>query len=46
MTTVCADGTKQVCLTGVSSGGRELAFDVGAFNRTVVLENHVVARTT
>jgi glucose 1-dehydrogenase len=31
-----------VCLTGVSSGGRELPFDVGAFNRTVVLENHVV----
>lgn len=31
-----------VCLTGVSSGGRVLDFDVGAFNRTVVLENHVV----
>ena len=31
-----------VCLTGVSSGGRELVFDVGALNRTVVLENHVV----
>jgi glucose 1-dehydrogenase len=31
-----------VCLAGVSSGGHTLAFDVGAFNRTVVLENHVV----
>ena len=31
-----------VCLTGVSSGGNALAFDVGGFNRTVVLENHVV----
>jgi glucose 1-dehydrogenase len=31
-----------VCLAGVSSGGRELAFDAGAFNRTIVLENHVV----
>jgi hypothetical protein len=31
-----------LCLGGVSSGGRELAFDVGAFNRTVVLENHTM----
>jgi glucose 1-dehydrogenase len=31
-----------VCLAGVSSSGHELAFDLGAFNRTVVLENHVV----
>ncbi len=31
-----------VCLAGVSSGGHALAFDVGGFNRTVVLENHVV----
>src|SRR5215467_12119225 len=31
-----------VCLAGVSSGGRELSFDVGAFNRNVVLENHTV----
>ena len=30
------------CLTGVSSGGRELAFDVGATNRRIVLENDVV----
>jgi threonine dehydrogenase-like Zn-dependent dehydrogenase len=31
-----------VCLAGVSSGGHTLAFDIGGFNRTVVLENHVV----
>jgi len=31
-----------VCLTGVSSGGRSLDFDVGAFNRSLVLENDVV----
>jgi threonine dehydrogenase-like Zn-dependent dehydrogenase len=31
-----------VCLTGVSSGGRALSFDVGAFNRGMVLENDVV----
>jgi threonine dehydrogenase-like Zn-dependent dehydrogenase len=31
-----------VCLAGVSSGGRKIAFDVGAFNRTLVLENVVV----
>jgi threonine dehydrogenase-like Zn-dependent dehydrogenase len=31
-----------VCLTGVSSGGRSLDFDIGAFNRDVVLENDVV----
>lgn len=34
-----------VCLAGVSSGGRVLAFDIGGFNRTVVLENHVVFGT-
>jgi threonine dehydrogenase-like Zn-dependent dehydrogenase len=34
-----------VCLTGVSSGGRRLAFDVGAFNRELVLENDVVFGT-
>ena len=34
-----------VCLAGVSSGGRELAFDVSVFNRTVVLENHVMFGT-
>ena len=31
-----------VCLTGVSSGGRKLAVDVGLVNRTLVLENDVV----
>jgi threonine dehydrogenase-like Zn-dependent dehydrogenase len=31
-----------VCLTGVSSGGRRLAFDVGGFNRETVLTNDVV----
>ena len=31
-----------VCLTGVSSGGRSLGFDIGAFNRETVLENDVV----
>jgi threonine dehydrogenase-like Zn-dependent dehydrogenase len=31
-----------VCLTGVSSGGRKMPFDVGAHNRRMVLENHVV----
>lgn len=31
-----------VCLTGVSSGGRRLPFDVGRFNRRAVLENHVI----
>lgn len=31
-----------VCLTGVSSGGRELKVDVGALNRSMVLQNDVV----
>jgi len=31
-----------VCLTGVSSGGRTLPFDSGAFNRGMVLQNDVV----
>ena len=31
-----------VCLAGVSSGGRSLPFDVGAYNRTMVLQNNVV----
>jgi threonine dehydrogenase-like Zn-dependent dehydrogenase len=31
-----------VCLTGVSSGGRELSVDVGLLNRRLVLENDVV----
>jgi threonine dehydrogenase-like Zn-dependent dehydrogenase len=31
-----------VCLTGVSSGGRDLSVDVGLLNRRMVLENDVV----
>lgn len=31
-----------VCLTGVSSGGRELQVDAGMLNRTMVLENEAV----
>jgi threonine dehydrogenase-like Zn-dependent dehydrogenase len=31
-----------VCLTGVSSGGRELSVDAGTLNRSMVLENEVV----
>lgn len=31
-----------VCLAGVSSGGRKIAFDVGDLNRTMVLENDLV----
>lgn len=31
-----------VCLTGVSSGGRELPVDAGALNRRLVLQNDVV----
>jgi threonine dehydrogenase-like Zn-dependent dehydrogenase len=31
-----------VCLTGVSSGGREIRLDVGALNRSIVLENDLV----
>jgi threonine dehydrogenase-like Zn-dependent dehydrogenase len=34
-----------VCLTGVSSGGRKLNFDVGGFNHDMVLENDVVFGT-
>ena len=34
-----------VCLTGVSSGGRPLDFDIGGFNRDLVLENDVVFGT-
>ena len=37
-----AGGTGIVCLTGVSSGARPLPFDVGSFNRSMVLENDVV----
>ena len=35
-------GAGIVCLTGVSSGGRPLPFDTGAFNRRMVLRNDVV----
>lgn len=35
-------GSGIVCLTGVTSGGRTLPFDVGAFNRSMVLQNNVV----
>jgi len=31
-----------VCLTGVSSGGRQLAVDAGLLNRSMVLENEAV----
>ena len=31
-----------VCLAGISSGTREIRFDVGAFNHSMVLENDVV----
>ena len=31
-----------VCLTGVSSGRREIRLDVGALNRSIVLENDLV----
>jgi threonine dehydrogenase-like Zn-dependent dehydrogenase len=31
-----------VCLAGVSSGGRSLPFDIGGYNRTMVLDNNVV----
>lgn len=31
-----------VCLTGLSSGGRKIAVDLGRLNRTMVLENDVV----
>jgi threonine dehydrogenase-like Zn-dependent dehydrogenase len=31
-----------VCLTGVSSGARTLEVDIGATNRTIVLENDVI----
>ena len=31
-----------VCLTGISTGGRELTLDAGALNRSMVLQNDVV----
>jgi len=37
--------TGLVCLAGVSSGGHEIKFDVGRFNRSMVLENTVVFGT-
>jgi threonine dehydrogenase-like Zn-dependent dehydrogenase len=40
---VATDGI--VCLTGVSSGGRIVRFDVGSFNRDTVLENRVIFGT-
>jgi threonine dehydrogenase-like Zn-dependent dehydrogenase len=43
MTSVAPAGV--VCLTGVSPVGHELAIDVGALNRDVVLDNRVVFGT-
>ena len=40
---VAPDGI--VCLTGVSSGGHEIKFDLGRLNRTMVLENTIVFGT-
>lgn len=40
MDTAGANGI--VCLTGVSSGGRDLSLDIGMLNRRMVLENDVV----
>jgi glucose 1-dehydrogenase len=37
-----AAGNGIVCLTGVSSGGRTIAFDPGNFDRSMVLQNDVV----
>jgi glucose 1-dehydrogenase len=34
-----------VCLTGISTGGHDIAFDAGLLNRTIVLENDVVFGT-
>lgn len=31
-----------VCLAGVSSGGHKIGLDLGGFNRSMVLENHVL----
>ena len=35
-------GSGIVCLLGMPTGGRKAPFDSGHFNRTMVLENHVV----
>jgi threonine dehydrogenase-like Zn-dependent dehydrogenase len=40
ITTTAANGI--TCLTGVSSGGRTVAIDVGMLNRSLVLENDVI----
>src|SRR5207302_6438254 len=40
---IAPDG--MVCLTGISSGGRELPVDPTALNRSMVLENAVVFGT-
>jgi threonine dehydrogenase-like Zn-dependent dehydrogenase len=40
MARVAPDGI--VCLAGVSAGGRKIDFDIGAFNRGLVLANDVV----
>src|SRR5262249_9165406 len=40
---VAPDGL--VCLTGVSSGGHQIKFDIGKLNRSMVLENTVVFGT-
>jgi glucose 1-dehydrogenase len=34
-----------VCLTGISTGGHDIALDAGLLNRTIVLENDVVFGT-
>jgi glucose 1-dehydrogenase len=34
-----------VCLTGLSSGGRDITLDAGVLNRTIVLENDLVFGT-
>jgi len=34
-----------ICLAGVSTGGREIKFDVGRYNRSMVLENTVMFGT-
>ncbi len=38
----CTGPNGIACLTGVSSGGRKLGVDLGALNRSMVLENDVV----
>jgi glucose 1-dehydrogenase len=40
---VALDG--MVCLTGVSSGGHKVTFDIGELNRSMVLENNVLFGT-